>query len=107
MIDLNYVRKVKSKILHFEKNATFVAQMLPDSPNKSSILRVRITPHEQKIISQIKDKYQISDREIFEIICNGECGGEMVTGHVKRGRQGCQIKKEVQIPRRILTKKKT
>lgn len=80
---------------------------LNSSGDKGSILFIRITPYETKRVNEIKEKFQVSDREIFEIICNGDCSGEMIIGHVKRGRQGCQIKKEVQIPRRMLTKKKT
>lgn len=71
------------------------------------MLQIPITEFEKKIISQLKDKYQISDREIFEIICHCGCQDDIIIAYIKRGRQRYQVTKEVQIPRKILTKKKT
>lgn len=111
-MNLNYARKVKSYILQFEKNTTFVIQNTPklDAPaEKGSIILMRITPGETEIFNQLKKKYKISCREIFEIICNGECNGEFISGKITRGneRKSNLIEKQVQIPRRLLTKKKT
>lgn len=71
---------------------------------------MRVTPDEEQRINALRAEYNISIREIFEIICQCGCEEEEIISYVKRGRvrgNGAVYTKKVKIPRNLLTKKRT
>jgi len=81
---------------------------VPDSKTKKDrFIVMRITPYEEKIIDDVREKYKISIRQIFEIICHCGCQEGIITANIKQDKNRVGGVKEVKIPRNILSKKKT
>jgi len=62
------------------------------------VIRVRITPHEAKIFKELKDLYGLSARRVLELSGSCDCKEPVVDTYKK---------KQVVIPRNILSKKRS
>lgn len=59
---------------------------MPNDGCKNPFLMIRLTYQEAKVINEIREKFHISGRQIFEIIQNCGCQEGDIEGYVKASR---------------------
>jgi hypothetical protein len=86
---------------------------MPNAEQSNPYLMIRLTHQEAKIINEIREKFHISGRQIFEIIQDCGCQEGDIEAFVKASRikigdkkQYTVAKRKVVIPRKILSRDK-